>query len=155
MLGIHIHGDSSQSIKPLQMALWPGGTTDIIQSPKDFEHSGKRERAHFHAQAFMGTEAKVSVQAHITVKADLVGIGKGNRVAACNNLYFARSISIWDSERKNEKGHQITYQVADNLLASFQSDPLTVIVNHRWLSGKAWQRHRASESRSFHKAVSS
>ena len=155
MLGIHIHGDPSQSIKPLQMALWSGGTTNIIQSPKNFEHSGKRERAHFHAQAFMGTEAKVSVQTHITVKTDLVGIGEGNRVAACNNLYFVRFINIWDVKGREEKGHQTTYQVANNLLAGFQSDLLAVIVNHRWLSDKSWQRHRASESRSFHKATSS
>jgi hypothetical protein len=98
-------------------------------------------------------KAKVGVQAHITIKTDLVGIGEGNRVAACNNLYFVWSINIQDAEGEKEKGHQITYQVADNLLASFQGNLLTVIVNHRWLSGKAWQRHRASESRSFHEAV--
>lgn len=152
MLGIHIHGDSSQSIKPLQMALWPRGATDIIQSPKNFKHSGKCERAHFNAQAFMGTEAKVSVQAHVTVKTDLVGIGEGNRIAACNNLYFIRPINICDAER-GKKDCQITYQVANDLLASFQSDLLAVIVKNRWLSGKAWQRHRASESRSLHEAV--
>lgn len=94
MLGIHIHGDSSQPIEPLQIALGPGGTSDIIQSPKNLEHSGKCKRAHLNAKAFMRTEAKVSVQAHVTVKTDLVGIGERNRIAACNNLYFVRSVRI-------------------------------------------------------------
>lgn len=88
VLGIHIHGDSSQSVKPLQMALETRGATDIIQSSKNLEHSGKCKRAHFNTQAFMGTEAKVGVQTHITVQTDLVGIGERNRITACNNLYF-------------------------------------------------------------------
>lgn len=94
MLGIHIHGDSSQSIKPLQVALGSRGAANIIQSPKNLEHSGKCKRAHFNTQAFMRTEAEVSVQAHITIKTDLVGIGERNRIAACNNLYFTESVNI-------------------------------------------------------------
>jgi hypothetical protein len=61
VLGIHIHGNSTQSIELLQMALRTRGTTDIIQPPKDLEHSGKRNGAHFDTEALVRTPAEVSV----------------------------------------------------------------------------------------------
>jgi hypothetical protein len=94
VLSVHIHGNSSQSIKPLQMALRSGGAANIVQSSKDLEHGGKCNRTHFDTKALMSAKAKVSVQAHITVKTDLIWIGECNRVTACNNLYFARLINI-------------------------------------------------------------
>ena len=88
MLSIHVHGDPSQSIEPLQVTLRTRRTADIIQPPKDFEHSGKCNGTHFDAQALMRTKAEVSVQAHITIKTDLVGVRECDRVPSCNNLEF-------------------------------------------------------------------
>lgn len=36
----------------------------------------------------MRTVAKVSVQTHITVKTDFVGVGECDRVSSCTNLEF-------------------------------------------------------------------
>lgn len=46
-----------------------------------------------------------------------------------------------------------TYQVANDFLASFQSDLLAIVFDHCGLRGKTWQRYGTSESRSFHEAA--
>lgn len=86
MLSIHVHGDSTRTVKSLQVTLGSRGTTEVVQLAQNLEHSRQRNGAHLYSQALVRTKAKVGVQAHITIKTDLVRVREGDRITACDNL---------------------------------------------------------------------
>lgn len=82
MIGVHVHGQPSQSRQLLQLTLQSRSTAEVLQLTYDAEHRGQCHLTDPKTETLVGAEAKVCVLVQIAVQADLLRIRPGLGIVA-------------------------------------------------------------------------
>lgn len=86
MVGSHILCNTTRPIELLQLTLRTRAATKIVEPSDHLEHGRECDLADAHAQALMGSIAKVDVGVRVTVESNFVWVGECNGIPGCGYL---------------------------------------------------------------------